>query len=245
MIEKQLERLSKSASYVSPYLKHITTESDSLQPCNTAQAFEQLYMNIATRHPEAGQAYWLARTWNLLTWQPVFLSFIAIYTQKMLPDLAKIEQYQSECFVSGYKFQTSKWYEFSHSNLIKNAARQLLDLFEDYRRAINQWGRIRPGFTHHLLADQVLNCVVRLQEYCPNYSNQMIFDQAKLWLAELKLPEKHLDGLMVDQDTNKVTFIRTSCCLVYKCNGARVCSNCPRLEQNKMKLNCANKNTEV
>ncbi|MFV0448098.1 MAG: siderophore ferric iron reductase [Vibrio sp.] len=225
------EKLFVDARNITPYLDGSLVEhqsSDVVPPWT-----ESLYTQIAQRHPEAGQAYWLTRTWDLLCWQPVFVSFIAIYTQRALPDVAKISQKQQNCFISGFNFKDHEWTHATRSALINKAGQQLSLLFQSYRDAINQWGRIRPGFTNHLLADQILNCLVRLQQLRPSYSNDLILEQAKLWLDAFELPDKHISSLRVDETTQQLKVIRTSCCLVYKCEGRPLCANCPRLETSK------------
>ncbi len=229
------EKLFVHARNITPYLDGnlVEHESSCLSHGESLKSIESLYTQIANRHPEAGQAYWLTRTWDLLCWQPVFVSFIAIYTQRALPDVATISQKQQHCFISGFSFMDHEWTHASRSDLIKIAGDQLSQLFENYRDAINQWGRIRPGFTNHLLADQLLSCLVRLQELRPSYSNGAILQQAKLWLDAFNLPHKHISSLIVDVATDRLKVVRTSCCLVYKCDGRPLCANCPRLESNK------------
>ncbi len=235
--QQQFERLFDYARSVTPYLDGFIEQNPDhhLRDATDPQSLQVLYSQLANNHPEAGQAYWLTRTWDLLCWQPIFISFIAIYCQKSLPDLTRMTQYQKECFITGFSFEPHSWISARRETLIQKAAEQLNQLFERYRTAINQWGRIRPGFTNHLLADHLLNCLIRLQKARPAYSNQMIIDQAKYWLSAFDLPEKHLDSLKFDQQTQRLTLVRTSCCLVYKCDGRAVCANCPRLSTNKHK----------
>ncbi len=96
---QQFERLFVYARSVTPYLDgFIESNPNNLRDATDSRALQVLYSQLANNHPEAGQAYWLTRTWDLLCWQPVFVSFIAIYGQKSLPDLTRMAQYQKECF---------------------------------------------------------------------------------------------------------------------------------------------------
>lgn len=230
------EKLFLHARQITPYLDGCLEETTAFKeppPSLSPESIERLYNELAERNPEAGQPYWLTRTWDLLCWQPVFVSFVAIYTQRALPDVSTISQNKQNCFIAGFSFRDHEWTHACRATLIKKAGQQLSHLFETYRDAINQWGRIRPGFTHHLLADHLLNCLVRLQEIRPSYSNTTILRHAELWLEAFDLPQKHISNLKIDSTTRKLKLVRTSCCLVYKCEGRSLCANCPRLEANK------------
>ncbi|MBY8048295.1 siderophore ferric iron reductase [Vibrio fluvialis] len=203
---------------------------------NNGEVFASLYEELKAATPEAGQAYWLTRTWGLLCWQPVYLSFLSVYTQKALPDFTRLAQYRRPMFVAGFSFEPHEWQTGKRTQLIYQAAQQLNTLFEQYREAMNQFVRIRPGFTQHLLADMLLSCLVRLQQLRPHYSNAQILTQARLWLDAFELQEKHLASLKLDPETQQLKLIRSSCCLVYKCHGRSVCADCPRAAANKQEL---------
>ncbi|NIY93169.1 siderophore ferric iron reductase [Vibrio diazotrophicus] len=242
--EKLFLHARQITPYLDGYLEDTTTFNEpthSLSP----ESIELLYTEIAKSNPEAGQAYWLTRTWDLLCWQPIFVSFVAIYTQRALPDVSTISQHKQNCFIAGFSFRDHEWTHSCRTTLINKAGQQLSHLFQTYSDAINQWGRIRPGFTHHLFADQLLNCLVRLQEIRPSYSNNTIRRQAELWLDACNLPNKHINSLKVDETSNKLKLVRTSCCLVYKCKGRSLCANCPRLEENKSAKQIAAKQAYV
>lgn len=192
-----------------------------------------IYAEISQAAPEAGQAFWLTRTWGLLCWQPIFIAFVAIYTSKKIPDFSRIAQYRRPLFVAGFSFEPHTWRQGRRADLIRHAAADLNDLFEQYRQELNEQVRIRPGFTRHLLADSLLNCLVRLQQIRPRYTNQHIVTEARVWLDAFGLPDKHLSSLKLDDETGKLKLVRTSCCLVYKCEGRALCADCPRLEANK------------
>lgn len=204
---------------------------------HSAEEIKRLYFCIAETHPEAGNSYWLTRTWDLLCWQPVYLAFISIYGLKSLPDFNHFAQYSKHNFIAGYRFSSPNHVHGEVEQLIPQAAEQLTTLFDDYRQQINHWTRIRPGFTNHLLADLLLRCLTLLQEHEPSLDNQYILDQAKRWLSAFGLPDKHLASLQVNMDSGKLKLVRMSCCLVYKCHSGNLCDDCPRHKSNKP--NCA------
>ncbi|WGW01430.1 siderophore ferric iron reductase [Vibrio sp. YMD68] len=200
---------------------------------NSSLLIQDLYENIAKNTPEAGNAYWLTRTWDLLCWQPLYLAFVSVYACQALPDLKRIAQFAQNDFVAGYQFETSDHIHGDQSTLIALAGQDLQTLFEHYRHEMSEWTRIRPGFTHHLLADGILRCIIKLHKYSPELTNHYLLEQAKLWLAACRLPEQLTQSLSVDPATNELKFVRTSCCLVYKCAGRKLCSDCPRAIENK------------
>ncbi|MCG7497985.1 siderophore ferric iron reductase [Vibrio sp. Of7-15] len=194
---------------------------------------QKLYDQLAQNTPESGSAYWLTRTWDLLCWQPVYVSFVSIYACKGLPDIKRMGQYTHPDFISGFQFESAQHHRGSAAELIQLAGLQLQELFEFYRAEMNDWTRIRPGFTKHLLADSILGCIVKLQTFMPKLSNEYLQDQAKQWFDACNLPVKLLSSLQVDIETDKLRLIRTSCCLVYKCEGRKWCTTCPRNPENK------------
>ena len=136
-------------------------------------------------------------------------------------------------FIAGFTFHNSELIFGSPEETIPIASLQLRSLFDSYRDDISLWTRIRPGFTNHLLADGLLNCIIKLQSFEPTLSSEYLIAQAQLWLEAFELPPKHLSNLKVDIVTNKLKLVRTSCCLVYKCDGRELCLDCPRHPDNK------------
>ena len=200
-------------------------------PCS--QAIKTLYDSLAEASPEAKQAYWLTRTWGLLCWQPLYLSFISIYACHGLPKIKDMSQDLREQFIAGYQFNDEEVRVDEQNALIQIAATELHLLFDFYREEIGEWARIRPGFTNHLFADAILGCIVQFQQFQPDIPNSYFLEQAKIWFIATGLPLSSLQGLTVNPETNKLHLIRTSCCLVYKCTGRKLCSDCPKLPENK------------
>lgn len=194
---------------------------------------QALYERLAKKSPESGSAYWLTRTWDLLCWQPVYVSFVSIYACKGLPEIKRMGQFTHPDFISGFQFESAQHHHGTESELIHRAGQQLHELFEFYREEMSQWTRIRPGFTKHLFADSILGCIIKLQSFMPQMPNEYLLDQAKQWLVACGLPLKLLSSLGIDPETDQLKLIRTSCCLVYKCEGRKLCASCPRNPENK------------
>ncbi|MFW7524651.1 siderophore ferric iron reductase [Vibrio ostreicida] len=201
------------------------------RPCS--DTIQALYERLKSANPEAGPAYWLTRSWDVICWQPVYVAFVSIYTLHGLPELKRIAQTVQSDFVSGYQFDSAQHQHGTEEALIAQAGVELATLFEFYRNEMSQWTRIRPGFTRHLLADCVLGCLVKLSQFAPDKPVETLLEHAQLWLKACGLPLALADTLTVDNDTGRLKLVRTSCCLVIKCTGRELCQDCPRHPDNK------------
>ncbi|WP_100751654.1 siderophore ferric iron reductase [Vibrio salilacus] len=234
------ETLFEHSRQVTPYLEG-QIEPNELQTATliglgqpSSACIQTLYNNLQLAHPEAGSAYWLTRTWTLLCWQPIYVAFVAIYSCRGLPPLSSMTQNIKTDFVSGFHFTSLARLQGPEQTLITQAGKQLVELFDYFRDEMSQWTRIRPGFTNHLFADGILGCLVKLSHYYPHLSEQYLVEQGQLWLDACGLPAKLINSLSYNADSHNLTLVRTSCCLVYKCQGRALCRNCPRHPENKV-----------
>ncbi|PFG57997.1 siderophore ferric iron reductase [Vibrio sp. ES.051] len=200
---------------------------------NSHKEIKRVYDGLAQNHPEAGKAYWLTRTWDLVCWQPIYVTFISIYGLHSLPDIKNIGQFRDKEFVTGYRFFNADHQYGSPEELIPLAGEAIVALAEFYRSQISQWTRIRPGFTNHLLADLLLSSLIKLQQHEPSLTNDYITAQAQLWLDACQLSNSHLESLKIDSHSGMLKLVRVSCCLVYKCDSRVYCDDCPRHPNNK------------
>ncbi|MBR9788620.1 MAG: siderophore ferric iron reductase, partial [Vibrionaceae bacterium] len=195
---------------------------------------QDLYQQLSDAYPEAGRAYWLTRTWDLLCWQPVYVALISIYHFHSLPNLYAMAQSVKPCFVSGYRFEDESLFRGDHKTLISTAGAQIKALFDYYQNQMSEWIRIRPGFTHQLISDGILVGLMRLQRYFPQLTKAMIREHAVLWLQALDLDTDNALALYELSSAQSLKLVRKSCCLVYKCEGRKLCANCPRLAENRL-----------
>jgi len=235
------EQLFEHSKQVTPYLKGAIkpiSETPLAHPFihidrSSSENIRELYQNLKLVHPEAGAAYWLTRTWDLLCWQPIYVAFIAIYSCQGLPKLSSIGQRIQPSFISGYQFDSEEYFQGTEQELIVHAGKELNVLFDYFRQEMSIWTRIRPGFTRHLFADGVITCLVKLSQFAPELPGEYLLGQARQWLAACELPEKLMASLSYDEASKQLVFVRTSCCLVYKCQGRELCTDCPRHPDNK------------
>ncbi|MGO2509737.1 MAG: siderophore ferric iron reductase [Vibrio hibernica] len=245
MSDPRYQQLFHFADHVTPYLRGELLDQDAhfnanmgfedklFANKNNQDLLQEIYAKLQVAHPEAGHAYWLNRTWTLLVWQPVYISFISIYNLNALPSLSGMTQHwKGEAnFVAGFTLQDVAMHDGTPEQLIEVAAAELKPLFEHYREQLDQHIRIRPGFTNHLLADALVVALLRLQDLHKDLPQQYIPEQAQLWLQAFDLPLKALQSLTFELTTNQWRFVRTTCCMVYRCDGRDLCDNCPRKEK--------------
>lgn len=233
------DTLFQHARKVTPYLDGQIAETPEttapiVQPGQpSAEVIQALYRELQNAHPEAGAAYWLTRTWTLLCWQPIYVAFVSIYACRGLPMLSSMAQSVQPRFISGFHFGSMHYIQGNPQELITQAGQQLVTMFDEYREQMAQWTRIRPGFTQRLFADGILGCLIKLHHFYPDLAGDYLLQHAKWWLSACNLPEKLLQPLHYDSNTHSLTLVRTSCCLVYKCEGRGLCRDCPRHPDNK------------
>lgn len=235
MTDPRYQQLFHYAEHITPFL-HGELMTDDRQDDwffadqNNQELLQDIYAKLQLSHPEAGHAYWLNRTWTLLVWQPVYISFISIYGISALPSLSSMaQQWRGDAnFVAGFKLADQPMQDGSAEELIQMAATQLLPLFEHYRSQLDQSIRIRPGFTQHILADMLVMALLRLQDLHKDLPQEYIPQHAKRWLTAFGLSTKAMDSLHYDLVEAKWHYVRTTCCMVYRCEGRGLCAECPR-----------------
>lgn len=229
-----MKQLFDQCQQVTPYLKGELGSAGrgmiSGKQSNLPE-IKSLYRDLQSNTLEAGKVYWLTRSWDLLTWQPLYLAFVAIYNMKSLPDLRNMSQHRKQGLVAGFRFDDTQCATGDYECLIHQAGQQLSKMFEHYRAELDLWSRCRPGFVQHLVADAILARLLEVQKQHKDMSDQFILHHAKLWLKAFNISEKHLSSLYISKLDSKLTLSRTSCCSVYKTKSGKVCDNCPRLKQ--------------
>ncbi len=131
------ELLFHSSREVTPYLSgHLAHQAECYNADphlhiskNNGEQIKALYERLSQTSPEAGSAYWLTRTWDLLCWQPVYIAFISIYQLRALPNIKEMSQEIKSDFVAGYTFHHSDLTFGTNEDLISSVAQQLSELF--------------------------------------------------------------------------------------------------------------------
>lgn len=223
---------------------------------NNHLALQQLYQQLQQIYPSAGLPYWRVRGWGVLSWQPIYLSFLSVYGLQAVPSsLGQIAQQYDQGMVSGFFLPESDWLTGSRETLILEACRQLKPLFQQLQQQFVLVSGIKPGLCRLSLADRLLLTLARLSAMAPSLaklydgegqkgeSKQSLPDKAELvqdawlWLKGLGLPEEHQQHLllrpMVDENEAELYMKRRTCCMHYRREDGSLCENCPRDKKNK------------
>lgn len=238
---------------VSPYLNgKLQTGSDHTSEqnwiegsTNDVTVIQRLYYALQKTSPDAGSAYWMTRSWDLLCWQPIYIAFIAIYGLKQLPDFSQFKQRFQHNAIFGFAFQSDTIYHATISStatspldtveiLIAQAGAQLKPLLAYYREQLDAVIRCRPGYVKRLLTDLILDSLLKVRDIIPDFSDQDVQHHAQLWLHAFDIPTNIQHSLIVNEK-RPISHIRTSCCLTDKA-GNELCANCPKKHKSKTKL---------
>lgn len=234
-LAQQLQQFTQSFM---PDLLFLTPPSDFLLS-NSAdnedkdiKQIQALYEAIQTTHPEAQHSYWLSRTWTLLTWQPLYISFVSIYMLKHLPELEHFYQRRQGHSVLGICLSSEQFHFDSLPELINKAARQLGQTFNYYQQLLDKLYRCRPQFTQRLIQDALYTVLVQLKAHSPSpLPAVFIKQQAELWLQAFALPKLNKRFFYIDSELDEVYHQRESCCFVHQTAQGDYCQNCPKLNK--------------
>jgi len=226
---------------ISPYLNgqlesdnSDTFEQDWIKGSD-GRVIERLYTALQQTSPEAGSAYWMTRSWDLLCWQPIYIAFISIYGLQQLPDFSQFKQRFQHNSVFGFAFHSEQLCHGTAEVLIAQAGVQLSSLLNDYRQQLNRLVRCRPGYVKRLLSDLILDSLLKVRDNVAEFSDQDVQHHAQLWLHALDISTNIQHALIVT-DTLPITHARSSCCLTYKANND-LCPNCPKKDKLKLQNN--------
>ncbi|CAE6940235.1 siderophore ferric iron reductase [Vibrio sp. B1FLJ16] len=236
MSDHFFSQLFNASNDITPYLSGEFGEigRDTIHVDNDINPIiRALFIQLSEEYPEAGNAYWLTRTWDLLCWQPVYIAILSIYRFQSLPDISGMAQHVQPCFVTGYRFNDDSVIRGEQRALIEVAGQQIRTLFNFYQSQMSEWIRIRPGFTHQLMSDGILSCLLKLQQCSPQLSNSTIKEHAVLWLQALDLDVNNANSLYALSTKQPIQLVRKSCCQVHKCDGRKFCDDCPKLAKNR------------
>lgn len=218
------EQLYSLSSQVHPFLKHSEISSAHSLSLSTASSSTllALYHQLQTQHPLAGKAYWAHKCWQLAIWQPILLSLISIYALKISIPLSTLKVACLGASIYGYQIEIDKQYQGDGQSLIAHISAQCLQLTQSFYRQINQLWPLKVKFCQRLMSDQLLAGLAKVQLLVPGIDPLEFKAQTQLWLSGLALPkrliQRHSDG----------EIVRASCCLEYRLESVKYCSNCPK-----------------
>ncbi len=190
-----------------------------------------LHAHWRQAHPEAGPAYWLTRSWGMLCWQSIYLAMVAVYRVGAVPALDRLGQGYEAGLVSGFCLPREPMIKGEVDVLIKAAGTRVRSHWQQLFELFAGVQRLRPGFVHPLLADDLLAALVRVPDFFGEVNRDEVAAHAPRWLAACGLPASHLAGWREAVRPLEAVFpgyVRQRCCLHYKRRDGELCDNCPR-----------------
>lgn len=189
----------------------------------------QLYRSWQQTHPEAGRAYWSARSWTLLIWQPIYLTVFAVQHFQYLPNILALHQRLNDGNVAGFYLVQPSLLTADKEKLIPHGAARLRRFCQQMLEQLSGICAPRPRLAWRLAADTVLSALCLLQQFDQRYSNQQIINDSQRWLTALELENSSaLMRVPLANDREKLALERKACCFEYLCSTGRLCPTCPK-----------------
>lgn len=190
---------------------------------------ETLRHRLAAAYPQAGPPFYAVRLWTNLLWQPCYLAVIAVHVHGALPELGGLAQSVRGVDVSGYRLAPGPQQAGSPEALIAIAGRQLNAMSEAILTEINAVTRLKRRPARRLLADRMLDLMVRLDRFSPGTGLAQQQRFCALWLEAMGLAgEGELETLSLADGTAVPIIARKGCCLDYLAFPGSYCASCPR-----------------
>lgn len=189
----------------------------------------ELHARLLATYPAAGRAFYAARLWTNLIWQPAYLAVIAVHAHGALPPLSSMSQQVRGIDISGFRLPPVPQQKGDPESLIGPAGADLRALAEGILAEINAVTRLKRLPALRLLADRMLGLMVRLRDFAPHTGIAERRRFCDLWLAAMGLTgEGDLETLDLADGRQALIIARKGCCLDYLAFPETYCASCPR-----------------
>jgi len=199
-----------------------------------------VYQDLQALYPEAGVAYFRARTWALLCWQPIYLAVISIYGLKALPQgLACLAQKRLPGLVCGFNLPAMEFIQDDRARLIEQASRQIKVLTDELANQFIDVSHARLAILERLLTDTFLETFLHVYPLFETSDVVNIRHEAAQWISGFGFdaqpfnrannknrPEKNR---IIKAGATALQVKRISCCMHYRRDDGELCVNCPKL----------------
>jgi len=190
-----------------------------------------LHEHWVAAHPEAGAHYWSVRSWSLLIWQPVYLSFLAVHLGGQAPCLERMGQTVSAGLVGGFCLPEHSPRRGGPGELIEFAGEQLRQFIEEQLNDFNKVCQIYPKMARLLAADAA-RAALLWADRCQPLGNQRLRDIEGQWMQALGLPAgSSLIAVHTDDGRECLALGRKMCCQHYRRADGEYCNTCPKLKE--------------
>jgi len=199
-----------------------------------------VYQDLQALYPEAGVAYFRARTWALLCWQPIYLALISIYGLKALPQgLTCLAQKRLPGLVCGFNLPAMEFIQDDRKRLIEQASRQIQVLTDELANQFIDVSHARLAMLERLLIDTFLETFLHVYPLFETSNVVNIRHEAAQWISGFGFdarPSNRANNKtcsdnhrIVKTGATGLQVNRISCCMHYRRDDGELCANCPKL----------------
>ncbi|MCG5076883.1 siderophore ferric iron reductase [Paraburkholderia tagetis] len=193
-------------------------------------ALDALLAHWSRACPEAGRAYWAARCWGILIWQPVYLSVIGVHAARRALSLASFAQPIAEGWTREVRLHDHAPAVGDTGTLIALAACEIAascaQIHDDLAAVI----RVNPVTARGTQADVVLAALLAASKARPEWRHADIEATGRQWLAALDIDGCGGYFAFERSDGSRALALeRRTCCYHYRRRDGEMCSTCPRL----------------
>lgn len=243
-----IDQLSKAATALHPALVEATSIQAwlSLDLDNADIASQQIYAVLQGLFPKAGKHYWRARLWQLISWQPIWLTVAASESlnRVFFPQHLRLK-FNAELSI-GWKLATSDANEAPQLTPESNPER-LIQYLVALHNKLPATVKPSTGNTMGMVADSLMVAVLAATKN-RGYTSAEQSIAGKRWCLKagltdhhllplstiLQVPYSHIPKIVGDSESR---IQRRSCCKHYlrlsegttasRCKQQDFCGNCP------------------
>ena len=197
-----------------------------IQGSDNRQQLRALYQYWRQQHPEATHAYWWVRCWNMLIWQPVYLSVIGVHSAGIAVSLARFSQQYHQGVVAGFTLAPQCGQLIPTSSAIRRSAAELSAFCQQMLAELAQVIPLRPVLAQRLLADSLLSALLLCYQQASLMTQPQLLHWRQLWLDALGID--NAAPFYIDALTRQPAFKRRACCMHYLRADGDCCDNCPK-----------------
>ena len=197
------------------------------------QSLLALYQYWRQQHPEATHGYWWVRSWNMLIWQPVYLSVIGVHSAGIAISLVGFSQHCQRGIVAGFTLQPQRSDSQATADAIQRSGAELAAFYQDMLAQLAQVITLRPVLARRLLADTLLSALLLCYRQASLMTVPQLLHWRQLWLDALGI--ENAAPFYIDTHTRQPAFKRRACCMHYLRADGDCCDNCPRRASQRRK----------
>lgn len=196
---------------------------------NNVDFLQDMNARLRLSFPDAGQAFYAARLWTNVLWQPAYIAVIGAHVVGAVPDLKRLSQARQNNDINGYRLVAAPQFSGSLEEMITHAGAQLREFAEAALAEINGVTKLKRVPALRLLADRMLSLMIRLPDYRPGTTIAEQHHYCALWLEAVGLAgQGALETLDLADGRQVVITARKGCCLDYLAFPDVYCASCPK-----------------